>query len=193
MFRFYDGTEIEKKWKSTAKKDWWTDERKQEWGERHKAKATNPNKYIFHEFTGLIKCERCGENFRSQGRTYTDGTKVRDWHCGGFCGNTTIRDSVLKEMVCGVLGLDEFSEERMDATLEKITVDGNTLTFRFLDGHTESREYVKPKKHGVKHTEEYKEYMSRVMKEKWTPERRTATGERIRQLRKEEPERWQKS
>ena len=192
-FQFYDGTETLKTWKSTARTDWWTDERKQEWGERHKVKATNPNKHLFHEFTGFIKCGRCGENFRGQGRTYRDGTKVRDWHCGDNCGNATIRDSVLKDMVCGVLGLDEFSEERMDTALEKITVDGNTLTFWFLDGHTEEREYVKPKKRGVPHTEEHKEHMRQVMKEKWTPEKRAAVSERMKKLRKEEPERWQKA
>ena len=192
-FHFFDGTEIEKKWKSTAKIDWWTDERKREWGERHKDKSTNPNKHIFYEFTGFIKCGRCGENFRSQGRTYTDGTQVRDWHCGRNCGNVTIRDSILKDMVCKVLGLNAFSEELMDAALEKVTVDGNTLTFCFLDGHTESCQYIKPKKRGVKHTEEHKEHMRQVMKEKWTPERRAAVSDRMKKLRKEEPERWQKT
>lgn len=58
-FRFYDGHEVTAKWQSTAKTDWWTDERRMLWGERHKRKDTNPNKHLFYEFTGFIKCGCC--------------------------------------------------------------------------------------------------------------------------------------
>ena len=55
----------------------------------------------------------------------------------------------------------------MDTELEKITVDGQMITFQFQDGHTEHLEYVKPKKKGTKHTEEFKEYMRELMTTKW--------------------------
>lgn len=166
-FHFYDGTALKKEWKSTAKTDWWTKERRDAWGELHKNKATNPNRRRFSEFTGFIKCGQCGENFRVQGTRRKDGMLVRSWHCGRNCGNITVREEILKGMVCDALNLDGFSEERMDSELEKITVDGQTLTFHFLNGHTESREYVKPKKKGTKHTEEYKEHMRELMKARW--------------------------
>ena len=166
-FHFYDGSVLEKEWKSTAKTDWWTEERRNAWGELHKHKATNPNRRRFYEFTGFIKCGQCGENFRCQGTTLKDGTQIRTWHCGRTCGNITVRDEILKEMVCDVLKLDEFSEERMDSELEKITVDGQAITFHFPDGHTENREYVKPKKKGTKHTEEFKEHMRELMTARW--------------------------
>ena len=98
-FHFYDGSVLEKKWKSTAKKDWWTEERRAAWGELHKHKATNPNRRRFYEFTGLIKCGQCGESFRCQSMTRKDGTRIRSWHCGRTCGNTNIRDEILKSMV----------------------------------------------------------------------------------------------
>ena len=63
-FYFTDGTVLQKKWKSTAKTDRWTVERRNAWGELHKHKATNPNRRRFYEFTGFIKCGQCGENFR---------------------------------------------------------------------------------------------------------------------------------
>ena len=70
-------------------------------------------------------------------------------------------------MVCDVLGVADFSEEKMDAALEKITVDGTAITFHFRSGGTMERQYIKPKKKGAKHTEEYKEYMRKLMKDRW--------------------------
>lgn len=166
-FYFYDGTSRKKKWKSTAKTDWWTEERRKAWGEFHKHKAANPNRRRFYEFTGLIKCGQCGESFRCQGAKRKDGTPIRTWHCGRTCGNITVRDEILKGMVCEVLGSDGFSEKQMDSTLEKITVDGQTIAFHFLDGHIENRKYVKPKKKGMKHTEEFKKHMRKIMITKW--------------------------
>lgn len=166
-FHFYDGSVLEKKWKSTAKKDWWAEERRAAWGELHKHKATNPNRRRFYEFTGLIKCGQCGESFRCQSMTRKDGTRIRSWHCGRTCGNTNIRDEILKSMVCDVLGLDAFSEESMDAALEKITVNGTAVRFHLRDGSVAEREYTQPKRKGTKHTEEFKEHMRQLMKAKW--------------------------
>ena len=79
-FRFYDGHEVTAKWQSTAKTDWWTDERRMLWGERHKRKDTNPNKHLFYEFTGFIKCGCCGANYRCQSGKRKDGTPTRSWY-----------------------------------------------------------------------------------------------------------------
>lgn len=165
-FCFCDGSVLKKKWQSTARTDWWTEERRNAWGELHKHKSTNPNKRRFYEFTGLIQCRKCGENFRSQGTKLKDGTKIRTWHCARNCGNVSVRDDILKDMVCDVLGLKEFSEEKMDSALEKITVDGQNITFHFLTGHTENRKYVKPKKRGTKHTKEISEHIQEVIETK---------------------------
>lgn len=190
-FYFTDGTVIQKKWKSTAKTDWWTEERKKEWGERHKNKFRNPNRAFYNEFTGFIKCGNCGENYRSQGKTYADGTKDRYWRCSESCGNTAIKHSTVQALVCDVLGIKKFSEEQMDAVIEKAVVSNGLVTFCFKDGHTESREYEEKKK-GIPHTEEYKRYMSQVTKERWTPEAREEMSKRVKELRKERGKTWRK-
>lgn len=165
-FHFNDGTSLIKKWKSTAKKDWWTDERRKEWGERHKVKQTNPNRNYYNEFTGFIKCGICGANYRSQSSAYADGTKIRRWHCCESCGNTSIKDDTMRTLVCDVLGIEVYSEERMDALLDKAVVNNGTVTFHFKDGNTVQTEYAE-RKRGTKHTEEYNEHMSRIMVQRW--------------------------
>lgn len=190
-FYFTDGTVLQKKWKSTAKTDWWTEERKKEWGERHKNKFRNPNRAFYNEFTGFIKCGNCGKNYRSQGKTYADGTKDRYWRCSQSCGNTAIKHSTVQALVCDVLGIKKFSEEQMDAVIEKAVVSNGLVTFCFKDGHTESREYEEKKK-GIPHTEEYKRYMSQVTKERWTPEAREEMSKRVKELRKERGKTWRK-
>ena len=190
-FHFADGRVLQKKWKSTARTDCWSDERRREWGDRHKNKSTNPNKKRVTAFTGFIKCGKCGANFRGQSNTYADGTKDRSWRCCEVCGNTAIKESTLNALVSEVLGLDEYSEEKMDAVMEKAVIADNTVTFHFKDGHTESRGYQNKKK-GCPHTEEYKAYMSWCMKEKWTPERKQQMSQRVKKLRKERGENWRK-
>ena len=190
-FHFKDETIQQRKWASTAKTDWWTEERRKEWGERHKNKARNPNRAFYNEFTGFIKCGNCGENYRSQGTTYADGTKERYWRCCKSCGNTGIKHSTMQKLLCDVLGIKDFSEEQMDAVMEKAIVKEGTVTFCFQDGHTENRNYEEKKK-GFPHTEEYKEYMRQVTKSRWTPEARQEVSKRVKQLRKERGDKWRK-
>ena len=71
----------------------------------------------------------------------------------------------METLVSEVMGLDTFSEERMDAVMEKAIVKDGTVIFYFFDGHTESCNYEEKKK-GVPHTEEHKKYMSKLMKER---------------------------
>lgn len=186
-FRFYDGHEVTTKWQSTAKTDWWTDERRKLWGERHKRKDTNPNRNTFYEFTGFIKCGCCGANYRCQSGKRKDGTPTRSWYCTGLrseCQNPAIRDETMKRLVTAVLGLDEFDEAAMDARIESATVLDHTVTFHFRDGHTESRDFL-DKRHGTPWTEERREKARESMKAAWTDERREAMSERIKRIRSE--------
>ncbi len=141
VFHMSDGTDIPLTWEyaSTAKKDSWTPERRKEWGDRRKCKDTNPRS--FYEFTGFIKCGCCGANYRSQGQTMADGSRIRYWHCltpKSQCHNPNIRDEEMKRLVSEVLGLDEFNEAEMDAAMDQATILGDAVTFHFRDGHTES-------------------------------------------------------
>lgn len=191
-FRFYDGHEVTTKWQSTAKTDWWTDERRKIWGERHKRKDTNPNKHLFYEFTGFIKCGCCGANYRCQSGKRKDGTPTRSWYCIGpkdQCHNPGIRDETMKRLVIDVLGLDEFDEAAMDAQIENATILDHTVTFHFRDGHTESRDFL-DKRHGTPWTEERQEKARESMKAAWTDKRRKAMSERIKKIRSEK--KWPK-
>ena len=187
IFRFYDGQEVTTKWQSTAKTDWWTDERRKLWGERHKRKDTNPNRNTFYEFTGFIKCGCCGANYRCQSGKRKDGTPTRSWYCTGprsECRNTAIRDETMKRLVTEILGLDEFDEAAMDAQIESATILDHTVTFHFRDGHIESRDFL-DKRHGTPWTEERREKAKKSMKAAWTDERREAMSERIKKIRSE--------
>lgn len=165
-FHLADGATLRKRWKSTARTDWWTEERRREWGERHKNKSTNPNRNHFNAFTGFIKCGCCGANYRGQEQTYADGSKMRTWRCSGGCGNSAVKDPTMQRLVCRALGTDTFSEEGMDKKIEKAVLNRGEVTFHFFDGSTVTEHYEE-KKRGVPHTEEYKEYMSKVMKKQW--------------------------
>ena len=186
-FRFYDGHEVTTKWQSTAKTDWWTDERRKLWGERHKRKDTNPNRNTFYEFTGFIKCGCCGANYRCQSGKRKDGTPTRSWYCTGprsECRNPAIRDETMKRLVTEILGLDEFDEAAMDAQIESATILDHMVTFHFRDGHIESRDFL-DKRHGTPWTEERREKARESMKAAWTDERREAMSERIKKIRSE--------
>ena len=111
-FRLYDGHEVTTKWQSTAKTDWWTDERRKLWGERQKRKDGTPTR-----------------------SWYCTGPKDQ-------CHNPGIRDETMKRLVTDVLGLDEFDEAAMDAKIENATILDHTVTFHFRDGHIESREFL---------------------------------------------------
>lgn len=145
-FHFIDGRVLQKKWKSSARIDCWSEERRREWSERHKNKNTNPNKKHINAFAGFIKCGRCGANFQGQLNTYTDGTKERYWRCHAVCGNKAIKESTLKELVSEVLGLDEYAEDKMDEAMDKAVIADNKVTFHFKDEHTEIRRYKNTKR-----------------------------------------------
>ena len=171
----------------TAKTDWWTDERRKLWGERHKRKDTNPNRNTFYEFTGFIKCGCCGANYRCQSGKRKDGTPTRSWYCTGprsECRNPAIRDETMKRLVTEILGLDEFDEAAMDAQIESATILDHMVTFHFRDGHIESRDFL-DKRHGTPWTEERREKAKKSMKAAWTDERREAMSERIKKIRSE--------
>lgn len=189
-FRFYDGRVTRTKWKSTAKADWWTPERRRLWGERHKRKDTNPNKNTYYEFTGFIKCGNCGANYRCQSTTRKDGTRSRSWYCTGprdECRNPAIKDDTMKALVTEVLGLSEYDEAAMDTQIEYASILDHTVTFHFRDGREVSREFL-DKRHGTKWTEERRERQVQSIRASWTEERRKKHGEIIREVRRKKRE-----
>jgi len=192
QFRFYDGREVTTTWESTARTDCWTPERRRLWGELHKRKETNPNKSIYNEFTGFIRCGQCGSNYRCQSKVMKDGTRARTWHCtgpAGICDKVSIRDETMKALVTDVLVLDSFDEAVMDNQLEYAALLGNNVTFHFHDGHEVTKSFKK-KRQGTKWTEERREKQTQAIRASWTDERRAAASERMREIRSEK--KWPK-
>lgn len=156
-------------WNSTARKDCWTEERRREWRERHKGINNNSSK---NPFTGMLHCPLCGGNFRRQVHKYADGTDSTFYRCGTgkSCENgCTIQERMLKEMICGVLGLDDFDESVFKKRISGIELSGDAerrAVFSLTDGSTITKEWKKPPKRGVKHTEEWKQKMSKLWSER---------------------------
>ena len=90
----------------------------------------------------------------------------------------------MKTRVTEVLGLDAFDETTMDREIEYASVQQNTVTFHFRDGHEATLEFH-DKRRGKKWTAERREKQCQAIKDSWTEERRAAMSERMKQIRSE--------
>ena len=164
VFHMSDGDDVPYTWqyRCTGKKDCWTDERRIAWGLQHRGQNNNRVK---NPFTGLLHCPSCGGNFRRQSHRYADGTDATYWHCGNdrVCSNKCkVPETFLKAMIRDVLGLPEFDEAVFKERVSSIEVSGDAerqAVFHLADGSTMLWKWSKPKKRGVKHTEEWKQNM----------------------------------
>lgn len=179
IFKFIDGTQLEKKWVSTAKKDYWTPERRRVWGERNKRKESAIWNGRFNEFTGLVVCGRCGANYRVQSTKRKDGSINKRWHCSTPTKNCnegknrqSVNDEMLKALTAEVLKISIFDETTMDKHIKRISIIDFKVTFHFKDGHQEVRIFEKPKKVMPKRTKAQNEHMSQMMKKRWEERKR---------------------
>lgn len=187
VFHFYDGTEVTKEWESSAKKDCWTDEYKdcqREWVRSYMAKGEGR----FSPFTTRIKCGCCGGSCRRQIQGTSDG-KIAYWRCSGSgatkCGIKGIREPDLMGIAAGLMGLPEFDGDAFREQVDHITmVKSGLLEFTFTDGHTEEAEYSTKRK-GKPWTEEHRAKFKESIKDSYTPERRKAMSEHMKQVRRE--------
>lgn len=187
VFHFYDGTEVVKEWASTAKKDCWTDEfkdRQREWVRNYMAKGEGR----FTPFTTRIKCGICGGSCRRQTQKCSDG-KISYWRCSGQdrkgCGIKGIREPELMEITAKLMGTAEFDADAFREQVQQITmVKSGLLEFTFTDGTIKTAEYSTKRK-GKPWTDEQRAKFSASMKGAYTPERRQAMSEHMKQVRRE--------
>lgn len=180
QFKFYGGKEVEVKWTSTARKDYWTPEVRRAWSERNKRKESRTWNGRTTEFTGFVVCGRCGANYRRQSVTSkTDGTIRRKWHCSNSavsCNEGKSRNCIyeenLKVMVAKILGIPTFNEPTMDEKLSRISIIDTEVTFHFKDGHDEVRTFEIPKKKARTFSEEERARRRLVMKKRWEEKNR---------------------
>ena len=119
-----------------------------------------------YPFTGLLKCEVCGKNYR---RKITATGPV--WICSTFnmrgkkaCASKQIPEDVLMESTAVVLGTKKITTALTNGKLQEITVlNGNRLVYRLLDGQTIIRKWSD---------------RSRCLS--WTPEKRAAASQKTK-------------
>jgi DNA invertase Pin-like site-specific DNA recombinase len=109
---------------------------------RRSTAQTKPAKAAESEFTGFIRCGRCGANFRrKQTATGTKYNKVV-WACGTFdrygkgaCPAHSVPEDILKEKAAEALGLPEYDAAAFRERVEAITVpDDGIIVFHTRDG-----------------------------------------------------------
>lgn len=183
-FYMKDGTTIRREAKSTGHQDCWTKEYREKVSTQRRKTGTNPKGASC--FTAKIKCPTCGCNFRKQGSTAPNGTRVIYWRCADHdCGSKGLREDWLKDMCAEVMGTETFSATDFSSRIDHIDVSPDTeLTFIFTNGDKTSRLWPKKKK-GHKASEHQKEVMREHMKKRWTPEYRQYMSERMKQIRRE--------
>jgi len=130
--------------------------------------AGYPRKRTFCEFSGIIRCGRCGASFRKKingiGTKYAAAT----WACATFtyrgkheCPAKRIREDILKEKCAEVLGLAEYDPVKFTAKVAAVTVpDDGILVFVFKDG-----------------TERTVTWENRSRRDSWTAEMKAAARE----------------
>jgi DNA invertase Pin-like site-specific DNA recombinase len=109
--------------------------------ERRAAMPYPPKAKTSSEFSGIIRCTRCGANFRK--KVNAAGTKYAKvtWTCATFayrgkheCSAKRIPEDILKRKCAEALGLSEYDPEKFKAKVAAITVpDDGVLIFEFND------------------------------------------------------------
>ena len=182
-----DGTVVTEDCTPTGHQDCWTEEyraKASEYRRSHRSLGKKGSSAL----TCRIKCGTCGCNYQAE-----TNNGMRFWRCRSNRDGIPLREDALHGLIAEVLGTDGYDEAAVEERIDHITVDGEQLVFSFKDGTQESRTWVKPKRRGHKHSEAHKEHMREVMKEKWTPEKKAAMSERMKQLRKERGKEWRKA
>lgn len=137
---------------------------------RRAAKAKPSRKQTFSEFTGIIRCGRCGANFHK--KTNAAGTKYAKttWACAtytnrgkGECPAKRIPEDILKAKCAEALGLAEYGPAVIKANVASITIpDDGVLVFTFKDGTERTLTWENPSR-----------------RESWTAEMRSAAREKF--------------
>lgn len=188
-FHFYDGTTNVQTWKSTAKKDCWTEEQKdrqREWMRRSMATSSR-----FSPFTTRVVCGCCGGSCRRQTQPskLSETGKIAYWRCSGGaktnCGIKGIREPELMEITAQVMGTPEFDGAAFKEQVDHITmVESGKLEYTFLDGHAQKAEYS-TEKPSHPWSEEQRAKFKESVKGSYTPERRKAMSEHMKKVRSE--------
>lgn len=146
-FHLKDGTVVTEACKNTGHQDCWTEERRAATSLKRK-NGKRPNRADMTCFSKVIKCVRCGCNFRKGTRTSANGDKVSHWRCSEHkgCNSVSLRDDLLRTMAAQVLSIDAFNEEEFERRIDHIDVEEDRLKFYFRDGHSVTEHWPIPRR-----------------------------------------------
>ena len=146
-FHLKDGTVVTEACKNTGHQDCWTEERRAATSLKRR-NGKRPNRADMTCFSKVIKCVRCGCNFRKGTRTSANGDKVSHWRCSEHkgCNSASLRDDLLRTMAAQVLSIDAFNEEEFERRIDHIDVEEDRLKFYFRDGHSVTEHWPIPRR-----------------------------------------------
>ena len=189
-FHMKDGEVITRRWVSTAKKDCWDEEyknRQKAWMRNYMANGENPR---YTPFTTRVRCAVCGGSFRRSTRKGKGGT-YSYWRCAAKCRCESVREEDLRQIATEALGISDFDSDKFKNEIEYLEAGAvDRITVHFKDGRVSVFPWKKPAKRGMPHTEEWKEKMSKMMKEQWATGARDYMSDVMKNLRKERGEHW---
>lgn len=189
-----DGTIVTRPCENTGHQDCWTKEYRDKVSKQRRKKNTNPKGASV--FTSKLKCKHCGCNYRrcTQPSTSSEDGKFYYWRCAErtACKAQGLREDFLKSQLAEVLGMAEWDEKVFAEKVEQINIDGYQLEVVGKDGIVTPMTFEPPKRGGRHCSEEQKEHMRQIMKEKWTPERKVEMSQRMKNMRKERGRNWRK-
>jgi site-specific DNA recombinase len=167
IFHFRDGGVVNRRWESTARKDWWTPEARAAKSAYNKKHPRSSGAITC--FTCKISCSKCGQNLRRNTSTRVSGEKARHWRCPPHndCGHSGLEENLLKSISADVLGIDEFDEAVFTDKVDRITVISNEeLAFHLKDG-SEITQQWQFKRRQPAWSEERKQRQSEKMIQVW--------------------------
>ena len=188
QFFLKDGTKITRPAPNTGHQDCWTAEYR---AETSKKRREHPYAKGTTELSGRIKCAACGCNFRrcTQPASNPNKPKMHYWRCsahGKGCITIGLREDVLKKQIAEVMGIPEYDADLFKNQIPVIYVkDKDLLEIHFKDGRVETTQYVPPEKTFTPRSEESREHMRQLMKERWTPEYKAQMSRKMKQIRSE--------
>lgn len=187
-FFMKDGRTFTRDCRNTGHQDCWTPEYRAAVSAYRREHGTNPRGKSC--FTSKIKCA-CGSNYQTSYQKLKDGA-IRYWRCPEKCCEKGMREDRLRAVCAVVLGTDGFDEAAFTAQVEYISVLADGVLEFHLANWRAVQHSIDLRRSGTKWSEVQRRRFDESIKGLYTPERRQAMSEHMKQLRKERGENWRK-
>lgn len=136
VFYFYDGRIVEENYTVLSHTISWNDERRALWSKLKATPEGVSKKAADCVFSCMLRCEKCGKNFRRFTIKHVDGEKFKRWSCptNSTCHNHSIKETTLIDKTKELLQVNELTDDLILSTFSYIGIDDDTINYHFLDG-----------------------------------------------------------